>query len=321
MAVITVVGSLNMDLVIRASRQPRQGETLLGRNFGVTGGGKGSNQALAVARLGAESHMVGCVGKDDFGRRLRSFLTENGVDCRHMEERGEAGTGVGVITVTDEGESSIIFVQGANVLLDEAALERARDIIAASDAVLFQMEIPSGTVAAGLKMARSLGHRTFLSAEPPFSLPTDAWGDIDCLILNEKALNFYVEKIPAPSSGKKPALLSDEEIALRARQILDRGVRYVVVTQSARGGMVFSQEGFFSFDPFKVHVVDNTGARDAFCAGLCVGLAEGMPIVRAARFASAAGALACTRIGAHPSLPCRCDVENLLEETAGDYAG
>ena len=321
MAVITVVGSLNMDIVIRAPRQPRQGETLLGRNFGVTGGGKGSNQALAVARLGAESHMVGCVGKDDFGRRLRSVLMEDGVDCQYMEERSEAGTGVGIITVTDEGESAIIFVQGANALLDEADLDRAEKVISASDALLFQMEIPSRTVAAGLRMARRMGKRTFLSAEPPFSLPSDAWSYIDCLILNEKALNFYIENVPDPRSEKEPVLLSDEEIAQRARQILDRGVRNVVVTQSARGGMVFSQERSFSFDPFKVHVVDNTGARDAFCAGLCVGLAEGMPIAKAARFASAAGALACTRIGAHPSLPWRRDVEDLLEETAGDYAG
>ncbi|MBR1671616.1 MAG: ribokinase [Fretibacterium sp.] len=319
MAVITVVGSLNMDLVIRAPRQPRQGETLLGGTFGVTGGGKGSNQALAVARLGAESHMVGCVGKDDFGRRLRDVLTESGVDCRHMEERAEAGTGVAVITVTNEGENAIIFVQGANVLLDEAALERAEDVFAASDAVLFQMEIPSRTVAAGLRMARCRGHRTFLSAEPPFSLPPDAWAYIDYLILNEKALNFYISDAPEDErAGGHGTELSDEEIGQRARQILARGVRNVVVTQSARGGLVFTEGRSFSFDPFKVHVVDNTGARDAFCAGFCVGLAEGMPLDKAARFASAAGALACTRIGAHPSLPWRRDVEALLEETAGD---
>lgn len=280
----------------------------------MTGGGKGSNQALAVARLGAESRMVGCVGEDDFGRRLREVLEENGVDCGHMEVRAGAGTGVAVITVTDEGESSIIISRGANVLLDAAVLERAEDVFASSDAALFQMEVPSETVAAGLRLARRMGCRTFLSAEPPFSLPSEAWNCVDCLVLNEKALSFYVAK----SGDESP---SNERLGEMARQLQERGVRDVVVTQSARGGLIFTRAKSFAFDPFKVHVVDNTGARDAFCAGLCVGLAEGMTMDRAARFASAAGALACTRIGAHPSLPWRHEVEALLEETEGDYAG
>ncbi|MBQ9564237.1 MAG: ribokinase [Synergistaceae bacterium] len=313
MAAIMVVGSLNMDLVIRAPRRPRAGETLLGGTFGMTGGGKGSNQALAVARLGAGSYMVGCVGQDDFGKRLRGVLVENGVNCEYLEERAEAGTGVAVITVTDDGEGSIIVSRGANGLLDETALERAKDSFASADAALFQMEVPPETVSAGLRIARRMGCRTFLSAEPPFELPSEAWNCIDCMVLNEKALNFYVSK-----STDVP---SKEEVGEMARQLQARGVRDVVVTQSARGGLVFAGEKSFPFDPFKVHVVDNTGARDAFCAGLCVGLAEGMTIDRAARFASAAGALACTRIGAHPSLPWRREVESLLEETAGDYAG
>lgn len=307
MSAIAVVGSLNIDLVIRAPHCPKSGETLIGGPFGMAGGGKGSNQALAAARLNAVSHMIGCVGDDDFGKRLRAVLVENGVDCSHLETRKEAGTGTAVITVTDDGESSIIISQGANELLDENAMFRAKEIFESSDAALFQMEVSSKTVAAGLKIARQADCRTFLSAEPPFSLPSEAWSNIDCLILNEKALNFYAG-IPGRASLKR-----------MANEILSRGIKHLVVTQSAKGGMVFENNGNnFSFEAFNIRVVDNTGARDAFCAGLCVALSEGMPMKLAARFASACGALACTKIGAHPSLPWRHQVGALLGEASCD---
>ena len=314
-AAVAVVGSLNMDLVIRAPRPPLRGETLLGGAFGMTGGGKGSNQALAAARLRADSCMVGCVGDDDFGRHLRAALVENHVDCGHLEARPDAGTGVAVVTVTDGGERSIILSRGANALLDEAVLERARDVFKSVDAVLFQMESPPETVAAGLHMAHSMGCRTFLSADPPVALPSGAWGLIDCMVLNQMALDFYVSGTSSPGEPRPDAGLPDAEIKARAHRLLERGVREVVVTRSARRGLAFSRSGEFAFEPFKVDVVDTTGARDAFCAGLCVGIAEGMPMRSAARFAAAAGALACTRIGAHPSMPWRHEVEALLEAT------
>ncbi len=312
MAAIIVVGSLNMDLVIRAPRWPVKGETLLGGTFGMTGGGKGSNQALAAARLGAASHMIGSAGNDDFGKRLKEVLEESGVDCDKIEFHDKISTGVAVITVTEDGESAIILSQGANTRLNAKSIENAADVFKSCDSALFQMEIPPETVAAGLRMAKQSGCKTFLSAEPPFSLPSEAWNCIDFMILNEKALNFYV-------SGHSEELKSQEKIAEMVEQLKSRGVRDVVVTQSARGGWIFAHNKKpFHFEPFAVRVVDNTGARDAFCAGLCVGLSEGMTLESAARFASAAGALACTRIGAHPSLPWRQDVEKFLADTDND---
>ncbi|MBQ3693218.1 MAG: ribokinase, partial [Synergistaceae bacterium] len=294
MSSVAVVGSLNIDLVIRAPHCPRQGETVVGNSFGMAGGGKGSNQALAAARLNAKSYMIGCVGNDDFGRRLRNVLNDNGVDCSHLETRREAATGTAVITVTDEGESSIVITQGANSLLDSSAIISAKNIFEVSDCALFQMESPAGTVVSGLKLAKQTGCKTFLSAEPPFSLPNEVWKSIDYLILNEKALSFY-----AGTSDSH----SITEMALEVQR---RGVRVLVVTQSSKGGMIFTIDGeHFSFDSFNIRAVDNTGARDALCAGLCVGLSEGMPIKAAARFGYACGALACTKIGAHPSLPWR----------------
>ncbi|MBQ6774967.1 MAG: ribokinase [Synergistaceae bacterium] len=307
MSAVAVVGSLNIDLVIRAPHCPKKGETVIGGPFGMAGGGKGSNQALGVARLNARSHMIGCVGNDDFGKKLRAVLVENGVDCSHLQTRKELATGTAVITVTDEGENSIVVAQGANSLLDEKAILDAKKIFESSDSALFQMESPTDTVAAGLKLARQTGCKTFLSAEPPFSLPSDSWRNIDYLILNEKALSFY-----ATNKHKN-------NLDLMARDVLDRGVRCLVVTQSARGGMVFEAEGdSFSFEAFNIRSVDHTGARDAFCAGFCVALGEGRPIRRAARFGSACGALACTKIGAHPSLPWRHQVGALLGEASGD---
>mgnify|MGYP002623598580 CR=1 FL=1 len=307
MSSVAVVGSLNIDLVIRAPHCPQKGETVVGGAFGMAGGGKGSNQALAAARLNATSHIIGCIGSDDFGRRLKAVLTENGVDCSHLQTRSEAPTGTAVITVTDDGENSIVISQGANSLLDDDAISRAAKIFEASDAALFQMESPAHTVLTGLRLSRRQGCRTFLSAEPPFSLPQEAWQNIDYLILNERALGFY--------AGHR----QHKSITEMAQEIISRGVKCLAVTQSAKGGMIFVKGGdHFSFDAFNIRAVDNTGARDAFCAGFCIGICEGMPLRRAAKFASACGALACTKIGAYPSMPWRHQVSALLGEAGDD---
>lgn len=307
MAAIAVTGSLNIDLIMRAPHCPSKGETVMGGPFGMAGGGKGSNQALAVSRLNAKSYMIGCVGNDDFGKRLRNVLTENHVDCTHLHTKKQAATGTALITVTDDGESSIAISQGANSFLDEADILEAKQVFSSCDAAMFQMESPAATVTAGLKMARQYGCKTFLSAEPPFSLPNEVWSNIECMILNERALSFYAESSARGS------------VTSMARDILSRGVHDLVVTRSARGGMVFSRTGDnFAFEAFNIRSVDNTGARDAFCAGLCVALSEGMPMRRAARFAAACGALACTKIGAHPSLPWRHQVGALLGEAGDD---
>ena len=287
MSTVAVVGSLNIDLIMRAPHCPGKSETVVGGPFGMAGGGKGSNQALAVSRLNAKSYMIGCVGNDDFGKKLRTVLTENHVDCTHLHTRKEAGTGTALITVTDDGESSIVISQGANAYLNE--------------------KDPTETVTAGLKLARQYGCKTFLSAEPPFSLPDEVWKNIDCLILNERALSFYA----------KPS--SHGSVRSMAADVLDRGVHDLIITKSSRGGMVFSKNGDnFSFDAFNIRAVDNTGARDAFCAGLCVSLSEGTPMRHAVKFGAACGALACTKIGAHPSLPWRHQVGALLGEAGDD---
>jgi ribokinase len=301
-SVIAVVGSLNMDLVIRAPRQPLLGETLMGGSFGTTGGGKGANQALACARLGAESHMVGCVGDDDFGVRLRETLTESKVNCEYLEICTEARTGVAIITVTDSGDNTIVLAPGANSRVNGSLIEQAGDVFKRADAVMFQLEIPIDVVETGLGLARRSGCRTILAPAPAREISSALWPLVDCLVLNETELAFYARQNVA-----------EMDTSLAAQRLLDWGTRMVVATRGARGGLVVTKKNTFAYSPFLVEAVDSTGAGDSFCAALTVGLTKGMPPEQAVRYASAAGALACTRFGAHPSLPWRHEVEALLE--------
>jgi ribokinase len=301
-----------MDLVIRASRQPFLGETLMGRSFGTTGGGKGSNQALACARLGAESHIIGCVGNDDFGVRLRSSLTEGKVNCGHLEVSGTAGTGVAVITVTDQGDNAIVLAPGANACLDAKAVERAAEVFKKADAALFQLEVPLEAVRAGLALARATGCRTVLTPAPAQELPSTVWPLVDYVVLNETELAFYASG-NASGASKTSERLDVDAVRKAARRLLAAGTKGVVVTRGAQGGVAVTERADFCYPSFAVNAVDSTGAGDAFCAALIVGLSDGMSLEQAARFASAAGALACTRFGAHPSLPWRHEVEALLE--------
>jgi ribokinase len=301
-----------MDLVIRAPRQPLLGETLMGHSFGTTGGGKGSNQALACARLGAESHMVGCVGNDDFGSRLRATLLEGKVDCEYLEVSKSAGTGVALITVTDEGDNTIVLASGANATLDAKSIVCAADLFKKADAVLFQLEIPFSAVETGLELARKTGCKTVLTPAPARALPLSVWKMIDYLVLNETELAFYASNNSAGDTDSKGRVKGD--VLDDARYLLNLGTKGVVVTRGAHGGVVVTKDKSFPYSPFKVDAVDSTGAGDSFCAAMIVGLSEGMPLEQAVRFASAAGALACTRFGAHPSLPWRYEVEALLEK-------
>jgi ribokinase len=254
--------------------------------------------------------MIGCVGDDDFGARLRNTLVEGKVDCSHLEVSGEAGTGVAVITVTDAGENTIVLATGANALVSERTIERASDIFKKADAALFQLEIPVAAVAAGLAFARKTGCKTVLTPAPATDLPRSIWPMVDYLLLNETELAFYASK--TDGTGR-----SGNDAVDAAERLVTAGAKGVIVTRGARGGVVVTKENTFTYAPFKVNAVDSTGAGDAFCAGMIVGLSEGMSFEQAARFASASGALACTRFGAHPSLPWRHEVEALLERDAG----
>lgn len=297
---IVVVGSANIDLVASASHIPAAGETVLGDEFRMVHGGKGANQALAVARLGESAAFVGRVGDDDFGRSLRDGLEDAGVDCRFLDTTRGQPSGVALIVVSRGGENAICVAAGANACLTPQDIDRAEPVIAAARVCLVQLEIPIATVLRAIEIARHHGVTTVLDPAPAPA--------------NAPAALFAVD-ILTPNETEARQLLGDAAAAdalTAGRRLLERGARDVVLKRGARETVWVHAGGAESYAVADVKVVDSTGAGDAFSAGLAVGRARGMDMPQSVRFASAAGSLACTRFGAQPSMPRLEEVEALL---------
>ena len=302
---VIVVGSANMDLVVRADRAPRAGETVVGEDFTLAPGGKGANQAVAAARLGAEVVFIARVGDDDFGRRNLENYRREGIDTSHITVDPEAPSGVALIVVERGGENRIVVVPGANGRLRPDDVVRAGDAFAGAAALLVQLEVPLDTVEAALRLARERGLTTILNPAPARPLPEGLLELVDILTPNETEL-LSIAGEGASDPGGIPAL---------ARRLLARGPGHVIVTLGERGALVVSHDGETHVPSFPVEAVDTTAAGDAFSGALAVALAEGMEMEAAVRFACAAGALATTVLGAQPSLPRRERVEALLRGT------
>lgn len=299
---LTIVGSLNMDLVARAPRIPRPGETIIGGEFRNVPGGKGANQAVAAARLGATVSMVGRVGRDAFAAPLLDNLAADGIDHTFVVRDPDAATGVALIVVDDDGENSIVVASGANMRLSPADVSAAESAIAGADALLLQLEIPLESVIRAAEVARAHGVRIILNPAPARSLPVELLSLVDVLIPNESE-TALLTGLPVGDRGEAEAAAA----ALRGL-----GVGAVILTLGARGAML-AQAGKAELVPaFDVTVVDTTAAGDAFVGGFAVALAEGKSFPEAVRWGNGAGALAATKLGAQPSLPTRQDLERLL---------
>jgi ribokinase len=301
---IVVVGSLNMDLVTRAARRPQRGETLLGESFGMFVGGKGLNQAIAAARQGAAVRMVGRVGADDFGRRLRQTLEVAGVDAQFVAADAAAGTGVATIVLDAEGDNSIIVVPGANGRVGADDVGRAAAAIADADVLMLQLEVPVEAVMRAAEIARAAGVRVLLNPAPAPArpLPDELLRLVDVLTPNETETEIL--------TGLSAA---DDESAVRAAAALRaRGVGAVVLTLGARGALLADGERSVHVPSYVVQVVDTTAAGDAFCGALAAQLAQGRTLEAAVSYANAAGALATTVLGAEPAMPRREAVEKLI---------
>ena len=302
MARITVVGSLNMDLVVRSPRIPKPGETIIGSEFRTVPGGKGANQAVAAARMGAQVSMVGRVGDDAFGGALLDNLGASAVDRAFVTRDPEAATGIALITVDDGGQNSIVVASGANMCLLPADVDAAKAAIAASDALLLQLESPPETVTRAAEVARAHGVRVVLNPAPARPIPAALLSLVDVLIPNESETAYL--------AGMEVRDQAQAEAA--AHSLRDSGVGTVVLTLGERGAMLAWVGGTELFPAFDVTPVDTTAAGDAFVAGFAVALAEGRSLAEAVRWGNAAGALATTKMGAQPSLPTRRAVERLL---------
>jgi ribokinase len=302
---VAVVGSLNMDLVVRGPRFPRAGETLTGTRFETIPGGKGANQALAARRAGAQVTMVGAVGADDFGAALRAGLATEGVDVQHVAVAAGVATGVALITVDVHGENTIIVVPGANGCMTAEAVQAAAAAITAARVLLLQLEVPLAAVHAAARVAAEAGVTVILNAAPALVLPGALLALVDYLVVNE------TEVLEVGAHAGVPA-----DRAARALQ--SAGARTVVVTLGAAGALLMPPAGDVVATPaFEVEAVDTTAAGDAFVGAFAVALAEGATPSHALRVGSAAGALAVTRPGAQPSLPSRADIETLLASDPG----
>ena len=288
-----------MDLVTRAPRLPRGGETLIGESFCTIPGGKGANQAVAAARLGAKVSMVGCVGSDAYGQQLRGALLAEGIDCQSVSVVA-GSSGVALIVVDDNSQNAIVIVAGANGVLTPDVLDRFDEVLRGADVIICQLEVPDATVGHALKRGRELGKTVILNPAPASRpLPADWYACIDYLIPNESEA--------AVLSGLAVDSLETAEAA--ATQLLAAGAGKVIVTLGAQGLMFANGASFQHFPARLVKAVDTAAAGDAFVGGFAAALADGKSEVEAIRFGQVAAALSVTRAGAQPSIPTLLEVQ------------
>jgi ribokinase len=305
MSKVAVVGSINMDLVVRAPRFALAGETILGHAFKTIPGGKGANQAVAAKRQGAEVCMIGRVGGDAFGDTMSRNLEHEGINTGRLVSEHDESSGVALITVDDSGENTIIVVQGANGRLSIADIEAARSLILEADILLMQLEIPLAVVEHAAQAAREGGVTVILNAAPAQPLPPQLLSLVDYLVVNESEVLLLARGASATNGTTSP-----EEAA---RTLQGAGAHNLVITLGEQGAMLLPLGGSsVSIPAFRVQAVDTTAAGDAFVGAFAVRLAEGMEPEEALRWANAAGALTVTREGAQPSLPTFDDVEEFL---------
>lgn len=300
---ILVIGSINMDVVLRTEKFPAPGETVVGTDLSLIPGGKGANQAVALARLGAGTSLLGCVGEDSWGEELTGKLRENGVDTGNIRTDSALPTGNATIIVDREGENRIVLIAGANNALGPGHVNAALDAETAYDAILLQLEIPLETVYHAISTAADRGIPVILDAGPPRKLPLEKLRGVTVLSPNESETETL--------TGIRP---DDLDAACRAAALLEEstGASEVVLKLGDRGALYKNNGRYELAEPYQVDVVDTTAAGDSFTAALALEYARGAGIAEATGRAVAAGALAVTRLGAQPSLPTAAEVDQLL---------
>jgi ribokinase len=296
---IVVVGSINMDLVVRAPRHPQPGETILGSDFQTFPGGKGANQAVAAARLGGQVRMVGRVGMDPFGDLLVANMQKDGVDTRYVLRTEGVASGVALITVSEMGQNNIVVVPGTNGMLTSADIYAAESAFEGAGAVLIQLEIPLEAVAVAAQLGKKHGAKVILNPAPAQGLPNSLLGQVDYLIPNESELYL---------------LTGMQSILVAASSLKSIGLNCLIVTLGSQGVLVLDGEHEDHILSHAVGVVDTTAAGDAFVGAFAVALSENQTTLEAAVWGNAAGALSVTAAGAQPSLPTRQSLEAFLAD-------
>jgi ribokinase len=295
---VLVIGSLNVDLIARTPRLPAPGETVIGGTFHVAAGGKGANQAVAAARMGAAVTMIGCIGDDHFGVLVRGELERAGVGVDDVRVERGAPTGTAHICVDARGHNTIVVASGANERLDPAGVTRAAPAWTGAALVVLQLEVPVATVAAAIHEANTRGLPVLLNAAPAQPLPGELLRTLAWLVVNEvEAAQLTGARIESPAD------------AMRAAAMLRTGSQRVVITLGAAGAVLLGEAPPVHVPAPHLEALDTTAAGDAFVGALAAALVRGDAEEAAVRTAVIAGSLACTKLGAIPSLPTAVEVE------------
>lgn len=302
---VVIFGSINLDLVARTPRLPVPGETLIGHTFETISGGKGANQAVAVARLGIEADLIGRVGGDAFGETLIRELRANGVGCDRILVDSAIASGVALIAVDDQSENQIIVIPGANGQVAEPDLQRLQAVLPQAKVLLLQLEIPLPAVIAAAEAAKQADVTVILDPAPAHcQLPDTLYPYLDFITPNQveasQLVGFPVEDFTTAEKA--------------AQTLCERGVRTAIVKLGKAGALYVSEHGTVQIPAFAVRAIDTVAAGDAFNGGLAAGLAAGLTLHQAVIQASAVGALSVTKKGAQPSLPTREELQTFLEK-------
>jgi ribokinase len=304
---ILVMGSANVDFILKIPRFHKPGETIIGESFATAFGGKGANQAMAAKRLGGRTTLIAKLGEDPYGKSYYQYLIQNGFEREYLLVDEKTPTGIALIEVNSEGENRIIVSPGANGVLRPKELENFSPEFQETGVFVAQLETPIGAVLKGLKMAKRAGAVTVLNPAPANLIPWDLFRLVDYLSPNESEAENL--------SGVK--IKKQRDIAVAATKLLDCGVKNVVITLGGKGAFFKNRENEIWAKAFGVQPVDTTAAGDAFMGAFACGLAEKKQIPEILEFANAAGALAATKLGAQPSLPSRREVEIFLKKKKG----
>ncbi|MFA6448092.1 MAG: ribokinase [bacterium] len=303
MVKIVVVGSFVMDFIFKTPRRPLKGESVIGKSFNMAPGGKGANQAMQAALLGAQVHMVGRVGADVFGDQILESLSGAGVNVDYVK-RDPAGTGCSAIVLDEDGDNSIVMVPCSNMVCRPEDVVAAEEVIKQADMLLLQLEIPMKVNEKAVKIARKHNVPVIMDPAPACALEDFYYKNVQIMKPNETEAQIL--------SGMNVTDAASAEEA--AREISSRGVETVIVTLGSAGVLLLDKDKAVHVPTAKVDVVDTTAAGDSFTGGLAVFIAEGKPIEEAVRLANCVAALSTTRLGAQPSLPNRDAVEAFISK-------
>lgn len=299
-----VIGSLNMDMTVKVEELPKLGETIFGNNFYESCGGKGANQAVAVSKLGMKTEMIGMVGKDSQGEKLIQNLNKYGIISDNVIKSDEL-TGRAIITVDKKGDNNIIVIPGSNFKITKEHIQAKQDVIASSDVVILQNEIPSETVEFSLLKAKELGKITIFNPAPARKLSGEVFKNTDYLILNETEMEEIFE-----------IKFNDEEytekISIKKKEY---GIKNIILTLGDKGSILFSEDNNIKkYDVYKVKAVDTTAAGDSFIGAFTMKICESGNSDEAIKYATAVSAIVVTRQGAQDSIPTREEIEKFIEE-------